>query len=197
MTSALTSTDLIAAASATLEEGKYSRIDTDKHPEAQIPGARLYEDPYSVVALMVCETWSELESRWTDAQGSLVEVMSAHMVSTDPKAWEGYLVLLTPGSASGEEAQSVTSIRYDTARVRKLVATGDELKQISDVERSLLPLLPLVAVQSTDGGGSVLDLLPRLLSREGIEEGAVTSVIDAFIVQEPLVESLHNYRSKT
>jgi hypothetical protein len=191
----LTSTDLIAAASEILETGGYVRIEAAKTGSA-ISDARLYEDPYSVVALIVCETWAELESRWTDAQGALVELMSAHMSREDPKAWEGYLVLLTPGSTTGiEETQTVSSIRYDTSRVRKLVATGNELKQISDVERTLLPLLPLHATQITDDAGSVLDLLPQMLAAgEKIEEPMVRAVIDAFIVQKPLVEALDIYR---
>jgi hypothetical protein len=195
--SGLTSTDLIASASAILEAGGYLRIDAAK-PGSAISDARLYEDPYSVVALIVCETWPELESRWTDAQGALVELMSAHMTSEDAKAWEGYLVLLTPGSTSGsDDSQTVASIRYDTSRVRKLVATGDELKQISDVERTLLPLLPLEAAQAPSDSGSVLDLLPNLLAARGeIDEGAVSAIIDAFIGQKPLVEALDIYRSQ-
>ncbi len=195
--SGLTSTDLIASASAILEAGGYIRIDAAK-PVSAISDARLYEDPYSVVALIVCETWPELESRWTDAQGALVELMSAHMTSEDAKAWEGYLVLLTPGSTSGsDDSQTVASIRYDTSRVRKLVATGDELKQISDVERTLLPLLPLEAAQAPSDSGSVLDLLPNLLAARGeIDEGAVSAIIDAFIGQKPLVEALDIYRSQ-
>lgn len=122
--------------------------------------------------------------------------MSAYMTSADPKSWEGYLVLLTPGSASGDEGQSLSSIRYDISRVRKLVATGDELKQIRDVERTLLPLLPLEAAPSGDGEGSVLDRLPSLLAGQGIDAGAVESIIDAFAAQQPLVESLHEYRSR-
>ena len=131
----------------------YSRVRDDKLGGQATANARLYEDPYSVVSLIVYEAWSELASSWTDAQAELVELMSAYMTSADPKSWEGYLVLLTPGSASGDEVQSLSSIRYDISRVRKLVATGDELKQISDVERTLLPLLPLEAAPSGNGEG--------------------------------------------
>lgn len=194
--SPLTATDLIAAASMSLEAGGYSRVSDDKLGGWAIGDARLYEDPYSVVSLIVYEAWSELASSWTDAQAELVELMSAYMTSADPKSWEGYLVLLTPGSATGDEVQSLSSIRYDISRVRKLVGTGDELKQISDVERTLLPLLPLEAAPSGDGEGSVLDLLPSLLAGQGIEAGAVESIIDAFAAQQPLVESLHEYRSR-
>jgi hypothetical protein len=193
----LTSTDLIASASSILEAGGYSRI-VETAPGSVIADARLYEDPYSVVALVVCETWPELESRWADAQGALVELISAHMTSEEAKAWEGYLVLLTPGLTAGStDSSTVSSIRYDTSRVRKLVATGDELKQLSDVERTLLPLLPLEATQTTGASASVLELLPEMLStHQQVDEGAVRVIIDAFIAQKPLVETLDTYRSQ-
>ena len=148
-----------------------------------------------MVALLVYESWGELASSWTDAQAALVELMSAHMTSADPKSWEGYLVLLTPGVAPGEVYPSVADIRYDVSRVRKLIATGNDLSRISDVERTLLPLLPMQPPASAHGDVSVLSLLPGLLAQRGIDEGTVRVVIDAFSAQEPLVESLHNYRA--
>ncbi len=191
----LTATDIVAAASVCLESGGYSPVPASRLEQWQLPSGRVYEDPYSVVALLVYESWGELASNWTDAQAALVELMSAHMTSADPKSWEGYLVLLTPGVAPGEASPSVGDIRYDVSRVRKLIATGNELTQISDVERTLLPLLPMQPPASANGDASVLSLLPSLLEGRGIDEGAVRAVIDAFVAQEPLVESLHNYRT--
>jgi len=196
--SALTATDLIAAASQILAESGYRRIaDID---EAGFPGAkpRLYEDPYSVVAVVVYETWAELELRWTDAQGALVELMSAHMTSEDPKSWEGYLVLLTPSLVGGfddSHSQAVSAIRYDTSRVRKLVATGDDLEQLSDIERTLLPLLPLRASQPGGSQDRVLEMLPELLhTRSGIDEKVTERVITAFQEQRSLLEAVDDYR---
>lgn len=195
--SPLTATDIVAAASACLQSGDYTPVPESRLEQWQLPAARVYEDHYSVVALLVYESWGELASNWTDAQAALVELISAHMTSDDPKSWEGYLVLLTPGVAPGEVHPSVADIRYDVSRVRKLVATGNELTQISDVERALLPLLPMQPPASARGDASVLSLLPSLLAGRDIDEGAVTAVIDAFIAQEPLVESLHKYRAST
>jgi len=193
----LTATDILAAASSCLETGGYRPVDEVRVGQVSLASARLYEDPYSVVALMVYGSWAELASHWTDAQAALVELMSAHMTSADAKSWEGYLVLLTPGVADQAGSPSVSDIRYDVSRVRKLVSTGDELAQISDVERALLPLLPMQPPASARGDGSVLGLLPALLAGQGIDERAVTVLIDAFTSQQPLVESLHDYRSST
>lgn len=193
-TPALTSTDLLAAASACLRSNSYVEVGGSQLGSWPLDAARVYEDAYSVVALLVYESWAELASNWTDAQAALVELMSAHMTSADPKSWEGYLVLLTPGVAPGEDFASVADIRYDVSRVRKLVATGDELAQIGDVERALLPLLPMRQPSSAHGDGSVLDLLPDLLAEHGIDKSAVKIVIEAFAAQRPLVESLHEHR---
>src|SRR6266849_7632510 len=93
----LTSTDILAAASAALALGGSRRI--GESISGKIAGtARIFEDPYSVVQLVVYETWTDLDSNWTDAQAVLVEIISKYVVSTEPKAWDGYLVLLTPAS---------------------------------------------------------------------------------------------------
>ena len=93
--------------------------------------------------------------------------------------------------------QRTMQIRYNTSRVRKLLATGDELRSVADVERSLLPLLPL----SGDAGLSeqqeeVMDLLPDILAKQEIAPNAVRVLLRAFIDQRPLMESLHEFWSK-
>ena len=124
-----------------------------------------------------------------------MELISRHMSSQDAKAWEGYLVMLTP-SMPGPTAQLETNqIRYDTNRVRKLVATGDELTKLSDVERVLLPLLPLKIGNFLNVGESVLEMLPRLLSQRGVPENATNTIVRAYREQRPLLERLHEYRN--
>lgn len=194
--SALTTTDLIAAASTSLEESGYTRIEESQLGEWPITGARLFEDAYSVVSVIVYETWTELASSWADAQAALVELMSEHMTSADAKAWEGYLALLTLAPSPAGVEDGVSAIRYDTSRVRKLVATGDELKRLSDVERVMLPLLPIDAALDATAEGSALDLLPDLLASQGVDRDAVTIVIEAFGEQQPLLERLHQKRSQ-
>lgn len=190
----LTPTDLLAAASELLEQGGYTRVSGGMVDSWETAGTRLFEDVYNVVALVVYETWQELDAGWPAAQAELVELISAHMTRSDPKAWDGYLVLLTPGPAiDGDRGPSV--IRYDTSRVRKLVAAGDELQVVGDVERALLPLLPLDAVTAIAGERSALTMLPEILAKHGVEPQAVSVVVEAFRTQRSLVESLHDYRT--
>jgi len=85
------------------------------------------------------------------------------------------------------------TIRSDTGRLRKLLATGEELQILGDVERVLMPLLPLHEVDSADQG-STLSMLPDVLSAKGLPRDAVEIVVKAFLDQQPLLERLHDRR---
>jgi hypothetical protein len=189
-----TTTDLIAAASQVLLEGGYRQI-TGQFPEWGTPSSRLFEDEYSVVGIAVFETCKELLQTWPDVQAVLVEVISRHVGSQESKSWDGYLVLLTPALAPSESA-ALEAVRYDTTRLRKLVATGDELKLSIDVERILRPLLPLHPERAVLGQQSALDLLPRLLAAQQIPEEVTRVLVEAFQQQSPLLERLHQQRGE-
>jgi hypothetical protein len=191
----MTATDLLATASRCLEERGYRQADSGSVAHWPFSQSRLFEDQYGIVAIVVYETWGDLSLNWIDAQASLVDLMSQHMSTQDAKAWEGYLVLLTPSLTGRETSLEATRIRYDVSRVRKLVVTGNEIRTIADVETFLLPLLPLEVGPSTLPH-SVLELLPNLLEVKGIPTAETRVVIDAFLEQKPIVESLHEYRSQ-
>ena len=121
-----TTTDLIAAAFQVLLEGGYGQIN-GRFPEWSTPTSRLFEDQYSVIGIAIFETCTELLRAWPDVQAVLVDVISRHVGSQESKSWDGYLVLLTPGLAPSE-SEAIEAVRYNTTRLRKLVATGDDLK---------------------------------------------------------------------
>ncbi len=195
-TDPLTATNILAATSESLIAGGYIRVTDELIPDWPTTNVRLFEDPYGIVAVVVYETWRDLSSGWVDAQGALVQIISGHVGGAEAKAWEGYLVLFTPGTLGREDRIEASEIRNDTFRVRKLVAGGDELKGLADVERALLPLLPLTTDIQTDDGDAVLDMLPELLSRKNISRNAVQVLSDAFSRQQPLVECLHAHRTQ-
>lgn len=192
-TESLTTTNLLAAASGLLLSGGYQQVHEKSVDDRwRASNVRLFEDRFGIVAIVVYETWRDLLSRWPDAQAALVDLISQNVSSNDAKAWEGYLVLLTLGVGSHSE---VNTIRYDTSRVRKLVATGDDLRILADVERALLPLLPLGDVPLVAEQDSALEMLPQLLERRNIPEEAVRVIVHAFREQQPLLEQLHRYRT--
>jgi hypothetical protein len=190
----LTPTDVMAAASQALTEGHYQQI-VRTFPAWDTLTSRLFEDEYSIVGISVFDTCGDLIRTWPDLQGALVEVISKRVGVEESKAWDGYLVLLSTGIAPSEGA-AIESIRYNTVRLRKLVATGEDLHNSSDIERVLSPLLPLVEEQATVSQESVLDLLPVLLSNQDIPNRITQTLVDAFREQSPLLERLHQIRGE-
>ena len=85
------------------------------------------------------------------------------------------------------------AIRRDVTHARKLLITGDELVSLDDVERGLLPLLPLRTHEIEGGDQTALDLLPDLLSQRHIPTGAVDALLTAFADQQPLAERLDRF----
>ncbi len=186
----LTSTELMVAASQVLVAGGYQRV-TRSFPDWDTPTSRLFEDEYNVVGIAVFDTCAELLRVWSDLQGALANVISSHIGRGESKSWDGYLVLLTPAAVPSEEA-GLDAVRYDTTRLRKIVATGSDLHTATDIERVLRPLLPLAAERVLPSGGSTLELLPDLLAEHGIPRKTTEVLLDAFRQQAPLLERLHD-----
>src|SRR5437016_5737672 len=143
--SSLTSTEIVAAANSVLLSGGYRLIDRAQLDIPAVSAARFYEDAFGIVEVVVFDTWESLRSEWANAQASLVELISRFVQTGEAKAWEGYLVLFTPAVVPSEQRDKADGIRYNTNRVRKLLATGENLQTITDVERTLVPLLPLTS----------------------------------------------------
>lgn len=188
----LTATDLIARSSSVLETGGYQLIRVG-FPTWSTTTTRLFEDAYNVVGVAVFATCAELLHSWADLQGSLVDVLAQRVGLAENKAWDGYLVLLTIGMAPSGDAD-IEAVRYDTTRLRKLVATGEDLGVANTLERLLRPLLPLRAEQSSINQRSALALLPDLLAERDISRHTTEVLIKAFIDQKPLIEALHQSR---
>lgn len=187
----LTATSLLASAAEVLESGGYSRITLpDGWP---VEASRAYEDPYGVVVLAVYETWADLASHWLEAQAALSDLLGAHLARADAKAWEGYLVLLTPSIVPRQANLEADEIRRDTHQVRKLLATAEDLQSPASVEQAMLPLLPLPPDPDLGDPVSALQMVPELLAARGVSQPAVEVVVDAFEAQEPVVEKLHSY----
>ena len=104
-------------------------------------------------------------------------------------------MLLTSGLAPSEAAE-IEAVRYNTTRLRKLVATGDDLQTATDVNRVLSPLLPLAQEGPKLREESALDLLPGLLVPHGIPAETTRLILDAFREQAPILERLHGQKGQ-
>lgn len=190
----LTPSAIVAEAERTLVQAGYS---VSRGHSMKLPTIYhlLAEDLYGVVAILVFDTWADLYRNWPEAQGILVDLLSSKLTPDDPKAWDGYLVLLTLAQASPSQLRECESIRYDTSRIRKLVFTANDLTTLRDVQTCLRSLLPLDVTEEISEPQSTLDLIPSLLAERGQEEEAVRVIIDAFRKNEPILQKLHEYES--
>jgi hypothetical protein len=179
---------LTAATTEILTSNGYQQVDL---PSSWPSESRLYEDDYGIVALFVYDTWIRLRGEWNVAQGQLVDLISARLNRPDPKSWEGYLLLFTTASVPSDQRRDVTDLRYNTNRLRKLVATADEIDTVEDVHTALLPLLPLDTGSPSSSGSGLLSRLPDLLSAERVSRRVTEAVVDSFLANESMMESLH------
>ena len=186
-----TITTLIAAAAEILEGPGFRTVDPSATSAWRATEARVYEDAYSVVCVAVYETWAALSSLWADDQANLVELISRTFARTEAKAWDGYLVLLTPSVVPATERQEAINIQRNTVHVRKLLAAGDEIQTVADVRRTLLPLLPL-EIEEASRPSNVLLSLPPLLVRYDVDEEISGVAIAAFLEQRPIIEAVHS-----
>jgi len=184
----LTTSELLALASAQLSSNDYRVVRDVRGTLHSAERGLLAEDASSVVSVVVFETWQQLESEWRDAQADLVDLMSRRLERSAPKAWDGYLVLLCASPQSDHHA--VAQIERDTTRVRKIVATGDTLRTIKDIENVLDVLAPLELPNAVTAFEDVLEALPELIG-DGIDPQAVKTVVDAFRNMEAPLERLH------
>jgi hypothetical protein len=185
---------VLAEAVGVLSRASY-RVERDAESLLDLPSERAFlaEDKYGVVVLVVYDTWRDLAHRWRTAQARAVDVISERFTRLDPKAWDGYLVLLTPALVGNEDA-TVHEIRYDTSRIRKIVATGEEIRSLSGIERTLLPLLPLARdTVDLEDGASPLDELPERLEEQGIARDLFEAAVDAFKAHRPMVQELQRH----
>ncbi len=189
-----TTTGLLAKATAELKGAGYKVVAGKGEPWGSA-NSRLFEDACNIVGVVVFETCGELLESWPDQQESLVSVISKDIGAGEAKAGDGYLVLLTPGTAPSER-ERLRDVRYDMSRVRKLIATGDELDKDADVARVLRPLLPLVSAAERPAGESSLNILPKLLLEHEIPEPITEALVDAFMNDQPLMERLHIARGR-
>jgi hypothetical protein len=184
----LSSSVIIAAARNQLTRNAFRVTQDVGFTALPIDRSLLAEDDYSVIAIITYETWSQLEAEWSDAQAELVALLAKRLVRSAPKAWDGYLILMCTGSAPDPAA--IALIERDTTRVRKIVATADTVRTISDVARILDPFMPLELAGTSAELSDILSTLPELLRNE-VPAWAVEAVISAFRRMEPPLERLN------
>ena len=84
----LNPTTLLASSAEFLTEAGYRLVASEGARGWQTAHSKLFEDPYSLVGVVVYDTWSELAEGWPDAQARLVNTMATRLSKTEPKTWD-------------------------------------------------------------------------------------------------------------
>lgn len=161
-------------------------------------GSMAFEDEYSVIAVWTFESVEELVGGWGAAQDHVVDFLGENVVSTDPKSWDGYLVLVAMDGVPERLVADLSAIRSDTRRVRKLVLTADDLpSRVFDplelapqVRRTLAPILDL-DLDTTPERSDPLSTLPARVSGALNSDAHLDVVIAAYKAGESPLEALH------
>jgi hypothetical protein len=186
----------------------FTESDMQRIGSARLPSwptdAMAFEDEYAIIAVWTFDSVEALVAGWGTAQDHVVQLLGASVVNTDPKSWDGYLVLVAVDGVPDGLAAELSNIRSDTRRVRKLVMTADDLpSRVSDpleltpaVRRSLAPVLDL-ELDSSLGRSDPLDSLPMRLSTSLDLAPYLAAVVAAYEAGESPLEALHKQLNGT
>lgn len=188
---------LIAEISRLLAESDIVRVDSTRHPSWPLD-SMAFEDEYSVIAVWTFASVEDLVAGWGAAQDHVVDFLGANVIATDPKSWDGYLILVAMDGVPEALVAELSNIRSDTRRVRKLVLTADDLpSRVFDplelaphVRRTLAPILDL-DLDTTPGRTDPLSSLPMRLAGTLGNSTHLDVVIAAYEAGESPLEALH------
>lgn len=199
MTQTVVNNDLLLSELARLfAESDIRQIDRARY-QSWPSHAVAFEDEYAVISVWAFDSVDSLVNGWGAAQDYVVRLLGKNVENTDPKSWDGYLVLIAVDGVPEGLAAELSNIRSDTRRVRKLVITADDLpSRISDplevtphVRRALAPILDL-DVNSGLGRSDPLDSLPTRLSGSLGAAEHLAAVVAAYEAGGSLLDELHN-----
>lgn len=135
--------------------------------------AVVFEDGAVLGFVAVMSSVAQLTASWTDVEEEFLRGHAAHLRRAQEKAWNVYSVFLTAPDGDAGERRKVNRIEENLERTRKIAVCG--LLTRGDVERALLPLLPLQHQAILESGGAETRLRTRL---SAAWPGAADAVLD-------------------
>ncbi|WP_415976623.1 hypothetical protein [Rhodococcus sp. 077-4] len=204
MTDEVVTNDLVLAeVIRLLAESNIIRVDRRRHPSWPID-SMAFEDEYSVIAVWTFGSVEDLVAGWGAAQDHVVDFLGANVIATDPKSWDGYLILVAMDGVPATLVAELNNVRSDTRRVRKLVLTADDLPtRVSDplelapaVRRTLAPILDLDLDTTPGRTDPLLSLRGRLAGTHN-HSAHLDVLIAAYEAGESPLEALHRRLTET
>ena len=143
-----------------------------KSVEAGELSARVIENGTLLGFVIAYDTAGDLLSHWSDDTDRLVAQRQFQLRAAGIKAWNIYVLLLTPERANYAQAVALSSIEEDFAGLRKIARAG--CKHGPDILRALLPLMPLQSAPVLDAIDSQGEIRQRTTE-------LYPNVVDAFL----------------
>jgi hypothetical protein len=113
-----------------------------------VPGTPIdvlsFEDEAVIGFLRVFGTAAELVAGWQTAERSDLARHASQLKTAPKKAWNIYSIFLTEGPASSANLRDIEAVEEDFSATRKIARAS--VTSAADLERALLPLLPLRAI---------------------------------------------------
>lgn len=148
-------------------------------------GVLIFEDDTVVGFLFSYPDVTALAANWEEDSEAVVSSHQLGLRRAGQKAWNTYVVLLAADSASLAELAKLSAIEENLTGTRKIARAS--VKDVSDVEAALLPLLPLQSAPKLDAVDMpaeirqrATELAPRAIDAfiSGVEESVVLQVIE-------------------
>jgi hypothetical protein len=197
MTSIKSNDDLVSQMAYLLSSSGAKLVSRSRY-EHWPEGASAYEDQYSIIAIWPYDSFHDISDQWISAQDDVISLMSSNISSSDPKSWDGYLVLVTTEGIPEGMADRLNEIRSDTRRIRKLVVTGDDLPGTAESEleitQALRRLLAPVVNVSIEKSLMQPDPLATIAGRAALSpqmESDLMIALGAYRRGLPPIEAIH------
>lgn len=147
--------DLIDQAQVLLRDAGYTTLPVDGTRQCVLR----FEDDIVLGFLCVFPDVTTLLSGWSAAQKAGLTRFAPQLRLSRDKAWNVYTIFITEAVAQATEEQEINRIEEDFAATRKIARAS--IKSPDDLQRALLPLLPLGKSEDF----SVSDYVSKLRSR--------------------------------
>jgi hypothetical protein len=134
--------DIYRQAESLLRKGGYRSSYTATSPTLGLS----FEDEIIVGFLHVFDTATSLISTWRGVELTYVGRHALQLRGSPEKAWNVYSVFLTEDRGTQLQSFEVDRIEEDLSSTRKIARLG--VSSLPDLERALLPMLPLRALTS-------------------------------------------------
>ena len=137
--------DIIAQADNVLRQGGYRTRVLTGTPIALLS----FEDDVIVGFLRAFGSAAELLAGWQSAERADLSRHATQLKAAPRKAWNIYSIFLTEAPGSSAELREIDAIEEDFAATRKIARAG--ISTITELERTLLPVLPLRTTTTLTG----------------------------------------------